>query len=87
MNDKETLADYSLPVYRSLTVKKQLFGIGETAFFGILIITTILACMVSVYCIGLGVMALLVTKIICRKEPMLCDFLIDNICQSDRYRG
>lgn len=80
-------SNFVLPVHRSLMEKNQLFGIGEKAFFGILMITVILASMISVYCIGLGILAILVCKVICKQEPLLIDFIFENINQPDVYRG
>jgi type IV secretory pathway VirB3-like protein len=65
----------------------QLFGIGEQAFALILMITTVLAGLISIWCIGLGVIALLVTKHLCKEEPFLIDFLSENLNQATVYRG
>lgn len=87
MNDEEDIVDFSLPVHTSLMEKQVLFGIGEKAFYAILMVTIILAAMVSVYCIGLGVIALIVCRILCKKEPFLLDFLFENLGQQDIYEG
>jgi type IV secretory pathway VirB3-like protein len=84
---KNTIADYALPVYSSLSVHQQLFGVGDNAFYAILCITVILASTVSIFCIALGLIALLVAKLLCRKDPLLFDLLIAGLFQADLYRG
>ena len=87
MEQKDDYSDYALPVYNSLMQKKQLFGIGDKAFYLILMITIILASMVSVYCIGLGILSVIICRRLCKNEPMLLDFLFDNLMQNDIYEG
>ena len=82
-----TEEDYSLPVHTALMEKKQLFGVGEKAFYGILFITLILASLVSIYCIGIGIIALIICRRLCKNEPMLIDFLFENLMQQDIYEG
>lgn len=79
--------DYSLPVHTSLMEKKQLLGIGPSAFYTILFITTILTALVSFYCIGIGIVAVLICRRLCKKEPMLIEFLFENLMQQDIYEG
>lgn len=84
---EENIEDYAIPVHQSLMEKKMLFGIGEKAFYSILIFTVILAAMVSIYCIGIGIAILLICRRLCRKEPMLLEFLFENFSQKDTYIG
>ena len=79
--------DYSLSVHTSLMEKPQLFGIGNKAFYAILFVTLILASLVSIYCIGIGIVALLVCRRLCKNEPLLIDFLFENLMQQDIYEG
>lgn len=79
--------DYSIPVHNSLMEKRQLFGIGEKAFYAILFFTLILASLVSIYCIGIGIVALLICRRLCKNEPLLIDFLFENLMQQDIYEG
>ena len=75
------------PVYKALLESPRIFGIGETAFFGILIFTVILMSSVSIYCVGIGILALITCRLICRKEPFMIDFLIKDLTQQDFYEG
>lgn len=75
------------PVYASVMTKPRIFGIGEKAFYGIVVLTVVLMSMVSVFCIGIGIIMLVVLRLLCRKEPLLVDFLIENISESDFYEG
>ena len=84
---EEDITDYAIPVHQSLMEKKMLFGIGEKAFYTILIFTVILATMVSIYCIGIGILALLICRRLCKNEPMLLEFLFENLSQQDIYIG
>ncbi len=79
--------DYSVPVHQSLMEKHQLFGIGEKAFYGIVMVTLILCSMISFWCIVLGIVALLACKMLCKNEPQLMEFILQNIQVQDRYRG
>ncbi len=79
--------DYSLQVHTSLMEKKMLLGIGSTAFYAILFVTVMLAALVSVYCIGIGIIALLVCRRLCKNEPLLMEFLFENLMQQDVYEG
>ena len=79
--------DYSLPVHTSLMEKKMLLGVGTTAFYAILFVTVMLAALVSVYCIGIGIIALLVCRRLCKNEPLLMEFLFENLMQQDVYEG
>ena len=75
--------DYSLPVHTSLMEKKQLLGIGQAAFYTILMLTAL----VSFYCIGIGIVAILICRRLCKNEPMLIEFLFENLMQQDVYEG
>ncbi len=79
--------DYSQPVHTSLMEKKQLLGIGPVAFYAILFITLILTALVNFYCIGIGILAILICRRLCKNEPMLIDFLFENLMQQDIYEG
>lgn len=87
MKEQDDYSDYALPVHTSLMQKKQLFGIGEKAFYFILMLTIILTSMVSIYCIGIGIIALIICRRLCKNEPMLIDFLFENLMQNDIYIG
>lgn len=84
---EDSLLDYQLPVYTSLMEKHVFFGIGETAFYLIAILTIILMSLLSIYCIIIGVLAIFVCKIICKNEPQLLEFLFQNLLQSKIYAG
>ena len=79
--------DYSLTVHIALMERKQLLGIGPTAFYIILFITIMLAALVSFYCIGIGIIAVLICRRLCKNEPMLMEFLFENLMQQDIYEG
>ena len=85
--EEESVTDYSVPVHKSLMERHMLFGIGELPFYGILVVTVILACLVSPYCILLGVAAVMVCRLLCKKEPQLLEFIIQNMSVHDVYRG
>lgn len=75
------------PVYKALLEKPRIFGIGEPAFYGILIFTVLLMSTVSIYCIGIGILCLIICRILCKKEPYMIDFLVKDITQQDFYEG
>lgn len=78
---------FTVPVYSSLLYKPRMFGIGQTAFYGIVCFTVVLMSMVHPLCLLLGVLVLAICKTLCKKEPFLIDFLIENLSQSDYYIG
>ncbi len=84
---EDDFEDYSLPVYTSLMETHLFFGIGEMAFCLIAMVTIILATIVSAYCILLGIIAVLVCRMMCKKEPMLINFIFQNLLQQDKYLG
>lgn len=75
------------PVYVSAAQKQRMFGIGEKAFYGITLLTVILMSMVSFYCLGIGIALLAIARILCKKEPLLMDFLVETLSQQDFYEG
>lgn len=77
----------TMPVYSSLLFKPRMFGIGETAFYGIIGFTVVLMSMVHPLCFLFGVILLCVSKILCKNEPFFIDFLVENLGQSDYYIG
>lgn len=77
----------TVPVYSSLLYKPRMFGIGQNAFYGIVCLTVVLMSMVHPLCLLLGVLLLAICKTLCKKEPFLIDFLIENLSQSDYYVG
>ncbi|MFI3257027.1 MAG: VirB3 family type IV secretion system protein [Spirochaetales bacterium] len=79
--------DYSRPVYVSLCEPVQFMGIGENAFMLIALVSVVLASSISWYLLTLGIIALIVARKLCKKEPFLIDFLIENINQTDFYKG
>lgn len=84
---EENITDYGLQVHTSLLEKQVLMGVGEKAFYIILLITIILASLVSIYCIGIGIIALLICRRLCKNEPFLLDFLFENLSEQDIYIG
>ena len=62
-------------------------GIGQAAFYTILFITLMLTALVSFYCIGIGIVAILICRRLCKNEPMLIEFLFENLMQQDVYEG
>ena len=87
MEDSIFNPKYSYKVYSSLTQPILFFGIGETAFMIILMGTVILASSVSWYLLTVGVVLVIIARQICKKEPLLLDFIIENINQVDCYKG
>ena len=79
--------DYSIPVHTSLMEERQLLGIGEKAFYCMLFFTLILSALVSFYCIGIGIIAVLICRRLCKNEPFFIDFLFENLMQQDVYEG
>ena len=85
---KEDLTDdYSLPVRKSLMEQDVMFGIGQTAFFVIFMITVILVASLGLYFIIFGVIAFFVCRLLCRKDSMTIEFLFQNLSERDFYRG
>ncbi|MBR4330357.1 MAG: VirB3 family type IV secretion system protein [Candidatus Riflebacteria bacterium] len=75
------------PVYNSLSEKPQMLGIGQNAFYLIVLITIILMSTIKAYMIGFGIIAVIILRLICKKEPLLIDFLIESINQQNIYEG
>jgi type IV secretory pathway VirB3-like protein len=82
-----TTTDYSIPVHKALQESDVIFGIGYTALLSIVSATVVLASLVSIWCVLLGLIALIALRIICKDDPYLVDILIDNLLQPDCYRG
>lgn len=87
INENEEVSDYALNVHQSLMQPIQLFGVGEQAFMIILMFTVIFATLISIWTILIGLVVLFITKQMCKKEPLLVDFIIENMSQADIYRG
>lgn len=83
----DSLYDYTAKVHQSLEHPIQTFGIGANALLIIVMATTLLATLISVWLIAAGVIALLVTKKLCKKESLLVDFLIQNLGYGEVYKG
>jgi len=84
---EELTDDYSLPVRKSLMEQDVMFGIGQTAFFVIFMITVILVASLGLYFIIFGVIAFFVCRLLCRKDSMTIEFLFQNLSERDFYRG
>lgn len=84
---EDSLLNYQIPVYTSLMEKHVFFGIGETAFYLIAVITIILMSLLSIYCVLFGVVAVFICKQICRKEQMFLEFMFQSMLQSKLYVG
>ena len=84
---EEFVSDYSLPVRKSLMEQSVLFGIGQTAFFAIFMVTVILVASFGLYFCVFGVLAFFVCRLLCRKDSMTIEFLFQNLAESDFYRG
>lgn len=85
--DGDSLLDYQVPVYTSLLEKNVFFGIGETAFYLIAVLTIILMSLLSFYCILIGIIAILICKMLCKKEPMFLEFTFQSLMQAKMYAG
>lgn len=83
----DDLENYARPVHLSLMEKKVLFGIGEKAFYIIGFATIIICALTSIYAIALGIFAIIICRVICRKDPMTIDFALENMMQKDVYEG
>ncbi len=84
---EESLYDYEITVHQSLLHPIQFMGIGEMAFVIIAMFTTMLSTLISPWCIILGVIALLLLRFMCKDEPYLVDFIVQNLSQADKYGG
>lgn len=84
---EETVIDYAIPVHKSLMEHHAFFGVGETAFYIIVGITLMLVTMLSLWCVLVGIAALFVCRLLCKDEPMLLDFLFENLFIQGFYRG
>jgi type IV secretory pathway VirB3-like protein len=82
-----TPADYSMPVHKALQEPDVVFGIGLTALLSVISITVILASLISIWCVLLGLIAIIILRMICKEDPYLVDILLDNLMQPDWYRG
>ena len=84
---EESLFDYQVEVHKSLLHPIQFMGIGELAFVLIMMVTTVLATLVSVWCIIGGVVAFAAVRFMCKGEPYLVNFVVENLGQSEVYHG
>lgn len=87
MKEEESLEDYACGVHRSLQERHVMFGIGSTAFYLILMVTVFLVSFIGLPCILIGVLALWICRMVCKKEPMLLEFMFKTLGMKDRYRG
>ena len=83
----ENLYNYETQVHQSLLHPIQFMGIGEMAFVVIMMITTMLASLISPWLIIIGIILYLILRFACKEEPYLVDFIVQNIFQADRYGG
>ena len=83
---KTSIIDYTTPVYRSLMEPDLIMGVGAEILLGIIVVTVILATLVSIWCISIGVFALVFCNIISKKDPYLLKILFSNLLQSDFYK-
>lgn len=84
---EESLYDYQVEVHKSLLHPIQFMGIGEIAFVLICMVTTVLATLVSVWCIIVGIVAFGVVRFMCKGEPYLINFMVENLSQGEVYHG
>ena len=84
---EESLFDYQAEVHKSLLHHIQFKGVGELEFVMIMMVTTVLATLVSVWCIIVGVIAFAVVRFMCKGEPYLINFVVENLGQSEVYHG
>lgn len=85
--EEDKASDYAHAVHQSLLERPQLFGIGEKFFYGIIMVTVLLCALISFWCLGIGLVALLVCKKLCKKESLFLEFLAQNMQQHDTYAG
>jgi len=85
--EEDSVVNYSLPTHKSLMQKWTFLGIGQTAFLVIVMVSIILASMLSIYCILLGVVAFFVCRALCKNEPQRMEFIFQNLGQQDIYLG
>ena len=84
---EDSIGDYSIPVRKSLMEQDIMFGIGQTAFFVIFMVTVILAASLGLFFITFGAIAFFVCRLLCRKDAMTIEFLFQNLSEQDFYRG
>ena len=84
---EESLFDYQAEVHKSLLHPIQFMGVGELAFVMIMMVTTVLATLVSVWCISVGLIAFAILRYMCKGEPYLVNFVVENLGQSEVYHG
>ena len=83
----EDMEEFAIQTHTSLMEKKVFFGIGAKAFYIIGFITVILCALTTIYALGLGLVAIAVCRIVCKKDSMTIDFAIENMMQKDIYEG
>jgi type IV secretory pathway TrbD component len=81
------MTEYTVPVHKALQEPDVVFGIGSTALITIITVTVVLSSTVSIWCVLLGLIALIVTRQLCHSDPYLVDILFDNLLQPDMYKG
>lgn len=84
---KTSIIDYTAPVYRSLMEPDLILGVGAEILLAIIVVTVILSTLVSIWCICVGVAALILCNIISKKDPYLLKILFSNLLQSDFYKA
>lgn len=86
-NEIKNLSDCALPVYTSIQEKPPLAGVGEIALYGIIFLTLMLMMIINNWCVIIGIVAYLACRIICKKEPLMIDFIFENMSSSEIYEG
>jgi len=84
---EDSIDDYSIPVRKSLMEQDVMFGIGQTAFFVIFMVTVLFVASFGLYFVIFGIIAFFVCRILCRKDSMTIEFLFQNLSERDFYRG
>ena len=87
MEEEVTVYDFSTPIHRVLLEPNQMLGIGMIPAMLILVLTIILMNMVSIWCFPVGIVLVIVSRILCKKDPYMLTILFERIMQPSIWRA
>ena len=87
MEDDVSIYEYTTPVHRVLLEPNIFFGIGIVPAMFILITTMILMNMISIWCLGIGIVLYIIAKLLCKKDPYMLSILFSRLMVPSIWRA
>lgn len=82
---KNQILNFSIPLHKSLLQQNLVFGVGTTALLIVLSITILLSTLFSLWFILFGIIALVVLRALCKKDPHFIDIILQSLSIKDKY--